>query len=609
MSWKLAIGMPVIHALGGLLLLGTSLAAGCADRRPAARLDDTALPVRGGTLEVVGGGDVDHLTTTSGYVSPTLWLFRMFARQLLTYPHTSDEPGRTRLVPDLALEVPTPKNGGINADGLIYTFHLRHGVHWSSSPPREVSAHDVVRAFKLLCNPVSPVSTPGYYTDTIAGMAAYCHEFSRVPGTVEAIREFVDTHDLDGVRADDDFTVVFHLLVPASDFPNLVAPPFASPVPAEYLDYLPDSPKFRQHTLSDVPYRITRYVQNREMVLERNPVWDAATDPLRPAYVDGIHLRLGFDDELKYLQIEAGIADLMPDAGVPRTELPSLLENDDPTVWLLPPGNSFLGLYYLVLNFAGVDEALRQLHVRRAIALAVDKAAIVQLLGGPRTARALRQAVPSSASGYRDGADQYVTPGDHGDSTAARALLADAGCTRLTLSLAYATNNGLMAQTLQASLGRAGKAVRLLPMPPADLYGRFLTNPEVARRGEWNLVLVNAWPDWFGGNNGRSFVPVLFDGRHLGQNTANFGGYQNAEVDAAIDIANTAPTAERADKAWSDAARLVMDHVALVPLVEYKCNFARSRRVRNCAWTMLGLDCDPTTLWLSDAERKAAGSR
>ena len=90
-------------------------------------------------------------------------------------------------MPDLALEVPTPKNGGINADGLIYTFHLRHGVHWSSSPPREVSAHDVVRAFKLLCNPVSPVSTPGYYTDTIAGMAAYCASKFGVVGFTESL--------------------------------------------------------------------------------------------------------------------------------------------------------------------------------------------------------------------------------------------------------------------------------------------------------------------------------------------------------------------------------------------------------------------------------------
>ena len=150
----------------------------------------------------------------------------------------------------------------------------------------------------------------------IAGMAQYCAAFSTVPGTVEAIREFINTHDLHGVRAEDDFTVVIYLLAPAPDFPNLVALPFTSPVPAEYLDYLPDSPEFRQHTLSNGPYQISRYITNREMILERNPVWDARTDLLRPAHVDRIRMRIGFDDQLQHLQIVAGTADLSFDGQV-----------------------------------------------------------------------------------------------------------------------------------------------------------------------------------------------------------------------------------------------------------------------------------------------------
>ena len=51
----------------------------------------------------------------------------------------------------------------------------------------------------------------------------------------------------------DDFTVVFRLRTRASDFLNLVAMPFASPVPVEYLDTLPDSSEFRQRTISNGP--------------------------------------------------------------------------------------------------------------------------------------------------------------------------------------------------------------------------------------------------------------------------------------------------------------------------------------------------------------------
>ena len=90
---------------------------------------------------------------------------------------------------------------------------------------------------------------------------------------------------------------MFELVAPTPDFLNLLAMPFASAVPDEYLDYLPDSPEFRQHTLSDGPYAISRYVQNRTIELERNPAWDPASDPIRPAYVDRISFTFGIDAE------------------------------------------------------------------------------------------------------------------------------------------------------------------------------------------------------------------------------------------------------------------------------------------------------------------------
>jgi peptide/nickel transport system substrate-binding protein len=202
---------------------------------------------------IVGYSDLDHLATTSAYVTFSLWLSRLYARQLLAYEPGPDLASGAPPVPDLAVEVPTRENGGVSADGLTYLFHLKPGIRWDSDPPRDVVAADVVRAFALFCNPVVPVGAAGYYTDTIEGMAGYCADFARQPGTVESIRDYVTTHAIDGVRALDDRTVQFRLKAPAADFLNLIAMPFASPVPVEYLDYLPDGPEFRQHTLSTGP--------------------------------------------------------------------------------------------------------------------------------------------------------------------------------------------------------------------------------------------------------------------------------------------------------------------------------------------------------------------
>ena len=52
------------------------------------------------------------------------------------------------------------------------------------------------------------------------------------------------------------------------------------------MKYVPDSAEFRQHTISDGPYQITKYVPGKEFQLDRNPAWDQKTDSLRHAYVD-----------------------------------------------------------------------------------------------------------------------------------------------------------------------------------------------------------------------------------------------------------------------------------------------------------------------------------
>src|SRR5262249_12471191 len=160
---------------------------------------------------------------------------------------------------------------------------------------------------------------------------------------------------------------------------------------------------------------------------ERNPVWDARTDPLRSAYVDRIEIRLGMDVQLIQLQIEAGLADLSFNNRPPLAELASLLEVGNTSLLLAPPGSDFGLFHYLVINMVGTNNngALKKLELRRALELAVDKTAIVQDWGGPRVARPIRQAAISGGSGHRPGADWYVTPGDAGDPVLAHRLLAE----------------------------------------------------------------------------------------------------------------------------------------------------------------------------------------
>jgi len=593
------------QAFLSVVLLAVAMGTGCGDGRrpPFENPVDSGAPVPGGTLRIVGSSDVDHLSTTSAYGTVSFGLLWAFTRQLVTYPLSEDFEAATHLAPDLAQALPTHENGGISADDRTYTFHLRRDVRWNSSPLREVNAQDLERGIKMICNPVSPSGAPGYYTTTIVGMKEYCDAFAKVPGTIADIRKFIETHSIEGARAVDEFTFVFRLPQPASDFLNILALPFASPYPVEYLDYLPDDPQFRQHTISNGPYQIIKYIPNREIQLERNSAWKSSADPIRPAYVNHISITLGIDQQLTQLQIEAGTADLSFDLTPPTSEIASLLEIRDPKLVLAPPDDSFAGMWYLVVNLVGPNGGgpLGNPDVRQALEYAINKAETVQVQGGPRVARPARQSIASIVAGYRPDGDQYVTLMDKGDPKKARELLAKAGyADRLSLKLAYMQTNtyALIAQTVQESFRGAGIDVQLTSYTTGDFYGRLLEKPDNAQRGVWDLALVGWFPDWIGGNNGRSVIQPLFDGRSFGHASMDYGGYNSAPVNAAIDRALAAPRLEDAEEAWSQAANQIMKDMAIIPLYENKQARYHSSRVRNCPLNMWSLNCDMTGVWL-----------
>ena len=154
---------------------------------------------------------------------------------------------------------------------------------------------------------------------------------------------------------------------------------------------------------------------------------------------------------------------------------------------------------------------------------------------------------------------------------------------------------------MQASLRRAGIDVQLFPFTAGDLWGRLLANTQNAQRGEWDIAMSGWLPDWFGSNNGRSVIVPLFDGRQVGTITQNYGQYDSEHVNAAIDRAIAAPKLDEAEAAWFDATTKVMQDLAVVPVIEKKTSWMRSSRVRNCIWTIVGSQCDLTTVWLADA--------
>ncbi|WP_412515818.1 ABC transporter substrate-binding protein [Actinomadura madurae] len=569
--------------------------AGCAGGGDDASADGASR--QGGTLRVIGSSDVEHLDPASVSSVGAYGLARTFARTLFGTRASNDFQETIPVRPDVAVRLPTRENGDISKDRRTYTVRLRDGVQWNTSPPRPVTAPDFVRGFERLCNPASPSSGKGYYLSTLKGMDEFCRGFGSVDAkNAGAIAAYQRDHDIEGVSAKDDRTLVFRLKRPASDFLNLLSLPFTAAAPTEYDAYVPDSAEFRQHTISNGPYQITEYRPGLSYVLSLNPAWRAASDPLRERHVAKIRITLGQDSpETVQQQIEQGVADLAWDQPVPTSAIPDL--RDDPRFAIREtPNNS----PYLVFNLRSPNNggALGDRAVRQALEYAIDRSALIKIVGGPSVAKPLHTVIPSGNAGYA-ALNHYPTPGESGDPAKCRELLGKTRYSGLELKFPYRTNSvhKLIAQSIAENLAACGVKTELTADSGGSFYSGTLSVPARAREGAWDIAAPGWVPDWYG-NNGRSIVQPLFDGRAYGQNSTNYGGYDNPQVNALIDAALTAPDAEHAAGYWQQADQKIMEDAAIVPLLDRAQTLFRSSRVRNARYLPTTAAYDYTVLSL-----------
>jgi peptide/nickel transport system substrate-binding protein len=415
----------------GRLLAAALVAAGSVALGSAAP-DSQSASLAGGTYRVGWEGDYDGLYWDAGFdptgetsLGSSGIYSNLLVRTLVGYDHVAGPAGQ-RLVPDLAVSVPVPTDGG-----RTYTFRLKRGIRFGPPVEREIMSKDVRYAIERLARPRNGSLFARAFAD-IEGFGAYRK------GRATSIS---------GIVTPGPKTIVFHLTRPAADLPFRLALPAAGPIPAEVARCFEGKPgAYGSYLVSSGPYMIegaelaeagscaaleplSGLTQTR-LTLVRNPRYDPKTDSraARENHPD----RFVFVAETQNRVLGQYIAEI-----VRRLNAGELEDAYQPSFWPVvaerygPAArklgrlrvNSWGELLSISLNLT--QPPFDDVHVRRALAWVLDRAALRDEYGGPLAGPIARHVLPDELlDGVLRDFAPFDSAGEHGNLARAKAEMA-----------------------------------------------------------------------------------------------------------------------------------------------------------------------------------------
>jgi YVTN family beta-propeller protein len=372
---------------------------------------------RGGTfIGLLLGWSLDSIDPAISFDTVTSGLLSLTYDGLTGFKRVGGSEG-TQLVPDLAVSLPQPTDGG-----KTYTFRLRAGVRYSTGEPVHPAdfRRAVERTFEL--------DSPNAYF------------FRTVEGAEDCSRRRTHCDLSDGIVADERArTVTFHLTEPDPELLYKLALSGAVAVPRSSAGRAAD-----RHALPGTgPYVIAGYVPGRRLRFVRNPhfrVWSHAARP--SGYPDELVFEFGDSPPSPLRAITRGVADFA--ITNPSEELARLLPQYPSRVH----SNARLGVWYVFLNthLPPFDDV----RVRRAVDYAVDRPAFARSAGGPLRGAPTCQMLPPSFPGYRP----YCPYGR--DLAKARRLVTKAGTRGTDVAVHSTSGSAFIASPIVSALRALG---------------------------------------------------------------------------------------------------------------------------------------------------------
>lgn len=487
---------------------------------------------------------------------------RVFQRTLTAWaPATQADK-----VPDLRADLATD-TGRVAAGGRSWSFTLGTRARWQDGRP-------------VTCADVKYGISRTFATTEITGGSTNAIAFLDVPRNANGSSTYAGPYLRTGQGAFDKAvrcsgqTIRFRLAKPVPDFNQIVALPAFGPVRADR----DRGARSATEIFSNGPYVLKGAWQpGKGATFVRNPQWDGTSDLIRKARPAELVYREG-------IPVETAVSKIMTNRGSDRFALtadsaPPVLQNNimsNPAFKARSSNPRAPFVDYLLPNFA--RPLMKDVKVRRALAVATNREAYVTALGGDAAAEITYAMISKSLPAHKDFNPLDVPP--RGDAARARTLLQASGLA-LPVRITVAYRKGPTADKAMAALARGWQDAGFQVTLHGIEKDYFTTIASVRKSRGFDVMWAVGSAEW---PSGSSVIPPLFDSR-LNLTTSSsgqdYGRFASPAFSARIDAVAMIRNAADREDAWGELDEELAANAVAIALTNSKSVFVRGAGVRN----------------------------
>ena len=427
------------------------------------------------------------------------------------------------------------------SDGnTTYTFTLREDARWSNGDP--VTAHDFVYAWRRAVDPAT-ASPYGWYL-----------ELTELVNAKAILAGETDPAEL-GVQALDDHTLEVKLHTPLPYFPAMTT--YATLFPAHRATIEAHGSEWTApgNMVSNGAYTLGEVALNEYHTRVKNPLyWDAGNVIIEK--VTGLVIN---DVNQALTRYRAGELDHLEP--LPPGQYPALKEELPDQATSVPRLCSY---YYAINHTDTANPALKDVRVRRALSMAIDRDVIADqvLKGGQWPAYNFTH---RKTAGFEMPDIAYGSLSQAERDAQAQRLMDEAGIEGLRLRLIYNTSEShkqiatVITQMWKQKLGVETELANFE-------WKTYLT---IRSAQEFDL----ARSGWCGDYNEASTFLDLLTTTH----GANDGKYSNGRVD---ELMRASKTAQNPNEMYGEVERILAEDMAIIPIYHYANTFLLSADIK-----------------------------